>query len=557
MKYYCNPLNLPYRYQRHNRGGKFITCREAADPSAILFRGKYYLFPSMTDGFFVSEDLTEWSFRPFLGEMPVYGYAPDVCEINGELVLCASSQRENCAFYRTPDPETVPFEVIPGTFPFWDPHLWYEDGRLYLYWGCSCDHPIYGVELDPATFAPVGEPKELIWGNAAHFGYERFGYDNERPEDSPPYIEGAWLNKHKGKYYLQYAAPGTEFNIYCDGVYVSDTPLGPFVPQKNNPFSLSPGGFVTGAGHGSTFEDREGRLWHTATTQISVNHPFERRLGLWRAAYDADGELYCDQRFGDWPRHVDAPLFSDPEWMLLSYGKPVTASSGENAEAVTDENCRTWWTADPTDTAPTVTLDLTAVCSVHAVQIHFADFGLSIPYTEEELAAHNPHGDRVFEYTPLRTRWLLEGSADGADYFTLIDKCRANTDLPDDTVFFEGGASVRYMRLTVIELPYGQAAKISGLRVFGTSEGRAPAMAAATARRTAPCDMEVNWAAEGAEGACILWGHAPDKLYHAWTTFTPTQHIGSLVADTPVYIRVDTFNTHGITKGKVFAPEKE
>jgi hypothetical protein len=35
-------------------------------------------------------------------------------------------------------------------------------------------------------------------------------------------LEGAWVTKHDGKYYLQYAAPGTEYNIYADGVYVSN-----------------------------------------------------------------------------------------------------------------------------------------------------------------------------------------------------------------------------------------------------------------------------------------------------------------------------------------------
>jgi uncharacterized sulfatase len=31
---------------------------------------------------------------------------------------------------------------------------------------------------------------------------------------------------------LQYAAPGTQFNVYADGVYIGDTPLGPFTYMK-------------------------------------------------------------------------------------------------------------------------------------------------------------------------------------------------------------------------------------------------------------------------------------------------------------------------------------
>ena len=90
------------------------------------------------------------------------------------------------------------------------------------------------------------------------------------------FIEGAWMNKVQGKYYLQYAAPATQNNIYGDGVYVGDTPLGPFRYQNNNPFSYKPGGFIPGAGHGSTMQDFYGNWWHTSTMVIAVNHQFER-----------------------------------------------------------------------------------------------------------------------------------------------------------------------------------------------------------------------------------------------------------------------------------------
>ena len=91
------------------------------------------------------------------------------------------------------------------------------------------------------------------------------------------------MTKHDGTYYLQYAGPGTEYNVYGDGVYESDSPLGPFRLAKNNPYSYKPGGFLRGAGHGSTMEDRYGNWWHTATMQISKNHDMERRVGIWRA----------------------------------------------------------------------------------------------------------------------------------------------------------------------------------------------------------------------------------------------------------------------------------
>lgn len=76
-KYFCNPLNFTYQYQFNQKEGGFSLNREAADPSMILFRGKYYLFPSMTRGFLVSEDMASWKLRPLTG-VPLYDYAPDV-----------------------------------------------------------------------------------------------------------------------------------------------------------------------------------------------------------------------------------------------------------------------------------------------------------------------------------------------------------------------------------------------------------------------------------------------------------------------------------------------
>ena len=48
MKYYCNPINVNYRYQFNAdpRSTGIQIDREAADPSMICFKGKYYIFAS-------------------------------------------------------------------------------------------------------------------------------------------------------------------------------------------------------------------------------------------------------------------------------------------------------------------------------------------------------------------------------------------------------------------------------------------------------------------------------------------------------------------------------
>ena len=48
---YCNPLDLGYRYQHMKEGACAAGFREGADPTLVLFKDWYYLFVSMSAGF--------------------------------------------------------------------------------------------------------------------------------------------------------------------------------------------------------------------------------------------------------------------------------------------------------------------------------------------------------------------------------------------------------------------------------------------------------------------------------------------------------------------------
>lgn len=594
MGFYCNPVNINYRYQFNAdplTGGKLQICREAADPSMILFKERYYIFASMTLGVWVSDDLVSWENHRLPDELPLYDYAPDVRVLGEWVYLCASSRDRNCDRWRTKDVIHGPYEKIEGTFPFWDPNLFEDDdGRLYFYWGCSNVTPIYGVELEPGTMRPKTEPLALIEGHPYEIGYERRGENNSVPPASEPeiearcqaffkaqgmaeeavsadekelirsmftdrpHIEGAWMDKHGGKYYLQYAAPGTQFNVYADGVYVSDNPLGPFCLAGNNPYSYKPGGFLPGAGHGSTMQDAQGNWWHTATMRISVNHKFERRVGIWPAGFDADGELYCNQRYGDWPMEITGLLedpWRDPPWMLLSAGKAAAASSaepGHEAGKATEEDVQTRWRAGSVSRQEWLCVDLGNVFDVYAVQINFADDRLDIPCPGEIRPGSQP---RYIDGKEHRTQWKLEASANGETWFVVEDKSEARTDLSHDLVVRENGFPARWLRLSDMAVPYGQPPCVSGLRVFGLGHGEKPAVPSFTARREGDLDMTVEIAPqEDAVGFNILFGSCPEKLYHSWMVFEPGEHrVGALIRDRAYFVRVDAFNENGITKG--------
>ncbi len=591
MNILCNPVNINYRYQFNmdpRQHGKMQICREAADPSMICFRGRYYIFASMTLGVWVSDDLAHWENHRLPPELPLYDYAPDVRVMGDWVYYCASRREENCDRYRTRDILNGPYEKIDGSFPFWDPNLFIDDdGRVYFYWGCSNVTPIWGVELDPRTMQPLCEKKVMVDGHPFEIGYERVGEDNSRlpaseaeidaayeafhkrqgiPEGQVPehlkplirgmfsrrpYIEGAWMDKHNGRYYLQYACPGTQYNTYSDGVYVSESPLGPFTLAENNPYSYKPGGFLPGAGHGSTMQDLKGSWWHTATMRISMNHDFERRVGIWPAGFDADGELFCNQRYGDWPMALEGDPWRSPLWMLLSAGKKATASScveGHEPEKATEENVQTWWRAASAERTEWLQIDLGEAFDVHAVQINFADDRMDIPCPGQIVGGSQA---RYIEERDLLTQWKLSGSLDGESWFVLEDKSDARTDLTHDLVLREDGVRVRFLRLSDLAVPYGQQPCISGLRVFGLGHGPLPGTPVFTAARTSDLDMTVSvQAQENTVGYNILFGSDPEKLYHSYMVFRAgEQRIGALVKGRHYFVRVDAFNESGITEG--------
>ena len=595
MRYYCNPLNVSYRYQFNadpRRGGKLQICREAADPSLICFQGRYYIFASMTLGVWVSDDLVSWENRRLPDELPLYDYAPDVRVIGDWVYFCASNREHNCDRWRTRDVLNGPYEKIEGSFPFWDPNLFADDdGRVYFYWGCSNETPIRGVELDPGTMQPKGEAVTVVEGHPFEIGYERIGEDNSTlpapeelveakyrafiraqgvPEEAlpaelrplirgmfsdKPYIEGAWMDKHCGRYYLQYAAPGTQYNTYADGVYVGESPLGPFRLAENNPYSCKPGGFLPGAGHGSTMQDEQGNWWHSATMRISKNHDFERRVGLWPAGFDADGELFCNQRYGDWPMSLSGfrqDPWRDPAWMLLSVGKAASASSfvpGHEPEKATEEDVQTWWRAASSERGEWLCVDLGRSFDVHAVQVNFADDRLDVPCPGEirpgSQARYIDEAERV-------TGWKLEGSLDGERWFVIEDKSVAETDLSHDLIVREEGFSARYLRLSDMAVPFEQAPCVSGLRVFGLGGGEKPGEPVFSGTRTGDLDMIVEIREQAdALGWNILFGSSPEKLYHSYMVFKAgSQRVGALIKGREYYVRVDAFNENGITAGK-------
>ena len=85
VKAFCNPLDINYEYRVYDEGGP--VCIEAADPVVVTFENDYYLFSSVTNGYWVSDDLVSWEFIECdNSKLPnIFGYAPAVMVYDGAI----------------------------------------------------------------------------------------------------------------------------------------------------------------------------------------------------------------------------------------------------------------------------------------------------------------------------------------------------------------------------------------------------------------------------------------------------------------------------------------
>ena len=538
-KTFCNPVNLDYRFMIIE-GGEGI--REAADPVVVQFKERYYLFASKSSGYWHSSDFSHWQYV-YIDDsvLPIEDYAPGLFVHNDALYYVGSTHGKGM-LYRSTEPERGLWEPVKEIWSYWDPAFYVEGDSLYLYYGCSPVDPIYARVLDLNRLEEVGDPIPCFNSDQAQHGWERPGEHNELTRR--PYIEGAWMTAHAGRYYLQYAAPGTEWKTYADGAYVADSPTGPFRYADNSPVSYKPGGFTGGAGHGCLFQVGEtGDYWKVATNAISIRHMFERRISFYPAGFDAAGTLYTTTYLGDYPMFLpNGPEAKSgqfrPGWMLLSQGKPVQASSALSdypAEQAVDEESRTAWVDSGNGDTEWFQVDLEQPAAIQAIQVNFDEYG----------ATQQGRVPGVYQ------SYLLSASLDGEHWTTIADFREKRTDTPHDYVEFEEAFKARFIRFENHAYTVSGNLSLRELRVFGMGTGSKPAAVndlQVVRNREDACLASLQWSpVEGAQGYIVRYGLAPDQLYQSHQVFTPALELTALNAGVAYYFTVDAYNENGVT----------
>ncbi len=546
QKTYCNPINIDYGYTPIPNFSEAGRHRATADPVVVLYKGDYYLFSTNQWGYWWSPDMLNWKFisRKFLRPWNE-GYdelcAPAVGIVGDTLLVFGSTYTRQFTLWMSTDPKANQWKPLVDSFDIggWDPAFFTDDdGRFYMYNGSSNSFPLYSIELDRKTFKPVGTRQETYKLQDWRYGWQRFGeyYDNTFLD---PFIEGSWMTKHNGKYYLQYGAPGTEFSGYADGVVVGDRPLGNNWTPQSDPLSFKPGGFARGAGHGATFQDASGNYWHVSTMTIAVKNNFERRIGIWPAGFDKEDVMYCNTSYGDYPHYLPSGNGGFCGWMLLNYNKPVTVSStlGDfQANFSVDENIKTYWSAATGNAGEWIQTDLGRRSTVNAIQINYADQDAGF----------------LGKQTDIYHQYKLYASDDGKKWKTLADKSNNHTDVPHDYIELEQPVLTRYIKMENIHMPSGKFA-ISGLRVFGNGNGEKPDTVKQFIVLRTEKDKRSAWikwrTVDNAYAYNIYFGTAPDKLYNSALVYTANEYWFKVMdTEKPYYFSIEALNENGISQ---------
>jgi hypothetical protein len=550
---YCNPLDIDYKYNFEQLNDS-ISYRSGADPVIVNHRGEYFLFVTISGGYWHSKDLVQWKYI-IPDKWPMEDMcAPAAMSVRDTLYLFQSTfEQRPILFSIKPEHGKLSFynrwlPRLPKDIGPWDPALFYDEdlNKWYMYWGSSNTHPLYGSELDKQKrLSYKGEYKPMLRLHPEEHGWERFGRDHAGLIQ--PFMEGAWMTKYDGKYYLQYSAPGTEYNVYANGTYIGDTPLGPFTYAPYNPISYKPGGFVTGAGHGNTFQDNLGNYWNTGTPWVAVNWNFERRVAMFPAGFDDDGQLFSNTRFGDLPHWLPTKKWTNKDelftgWMLLSYKKFAMASSALDTfsvASITDENPRTFWVAKQNNPGEWVIIDLGREFNVKALQINYTDYKSDI-----------------FDNDPARvyTQFRIFYSTEGKKWILCKDLTNSEKrDRPNAYIQLEAPVNARYIKYEHVYVASPNLA-ISDIRVFGNGMGNAPQ----TPRRfevkrdSDARNAFVTWQrVKDAVGYNILWGIAPGKLYQTYQVFADhpaSLELRALSKGVSYYFSIESFNEDGVSK---------
>jgi len=320
--------------QRKPVSEPLVTNIYIADPSAHVFNGKIYIYPShdiesntaqddegghfdMKDYHVLSMDaiggkVTDHGVALDIKDVPWAGrqmWAPDAAFVNGTYYLYFPAKDKKDIFrigVATSKSPTGPFKAEPnfieGSYSI-DPSVFTDsDGRSYMYfggiWGGQMQRWASGsfdangskTDLKQDDKPAMGPRMAVMSKDMLHFegdvkevqildqnGQPILGKDHDRR-----FFEAPWLHKYNGKYYLSYSTGDTHLICYATG----DSPTGPFTYQG---VVLKP--VVGWTNHHSIIEFKEKWYLFYHDSVLSGGKTHLRSAKVMELKYNPDGSI--------------------------------------------------------------------------------------------------------------------------------------------------------------------------------------------------------------------------------------------------------------------------
>ena len=310
-----------------------------ADPSAHVFKGRIYIYPSHDiendipfddlGSHFAMEDYHVFSMDNPDSEVIDHGialhvkdvkwadkqmWAPDAAEKDGKYYLYFPAKRPDGIFQigvAISDKPEGPFiaesNAIENSYSI-DPAVFKdEDGKYYMYFGGLWGGQLQSyrsnifdknnIEPEPTAKA-LGPRIAMLSDDMKSYAEEVKELvildENNEPllasDNQRRYFEGPWMHKYNNKYYLSYSTGDTHFLCYAIG----DNPYGPF---KYGGRILNP--VVGWTSHHSIieFENKWYLFYHDSSLSKGVTHL--RSIKMVEITYDENGYINTLDPYGD------------------------------------------------------------------------------------------------------------------------------------------------------------------------------------------------------------------------------------------------------------------
>lgn len=215
------------------------------------------------------------------------------------------------------------------------------------------------------------------------------------------FVEGSYMLKHNGTYYLMYSSGVLHDGTYSVRYAMGKHPLGPFKkPENNFVIRMNEEKTTKGPGHHSIlkFKDQFYMVYH------QHNQPHEDAGGVFRQTcadrmeFNPDGTI---KEMTPTQTGVGALQALVPQGNNLALGRSATATSVKSAayvpEFALDHNNASKWRAADNSFPQSLTVDLGKVRSVSRIETSF-------------------------EYTTLSYKYRIETSTDGSSWRPYVDK---------------------------------------------------------------------------------------------------------------------------------------